>query len=107
MSLEKQSVSFDPVTAEERQCSFSEGLIPAGDGERLFARCWTPCGAVKANIVLTHGMGEHSARYFHVGEFFAARGFRLCTYDLRGHGRSPGRRGDVGSYRVLLDDLQR
>jgi alpha-beta hydrolase superfamily lysophospholipase len=34
-----------------------------------------------------------------------AAGFRVLTWDLRGHGRSEGRRGDIRNYGVLIDDL--
>src|SRR5438128_9760211 len=84
----------------------AEAFFPARDGTRLFARSWTPPGAIKADVLLAHGMGEHSARYFHVGKFFAERGYRLCAFDMRGHGRSSGPRGYVESYGLLLDDLQ-
>lgn len=60
---------------------------------------------VRAEVVLTHGLGEHAARYDHVAAHFGARGLRLWSYDLRGHGRSSGRRGDVGNYRLLVSDL--
>ncbi len=82
---------------------FNESCFEAGDGERLFARCAKVREAVRAEVLLTHGLGEHSGRYRHVAEVFAARG--LCAYDLRGHGRSGGRRGDAARYEMLLDDL--
>ena len=112
MSLKKQSESFaGKVDGRDEggcggDCILSEDFLVREDGARLFVRSWTPRGVVKAEVVLTHGMGEHSARYFHVGEFFAAHGIRLCAYDQRGHGRSTGKRGDVESYKALLDDLQ-
>jgi alpha-beta hydrolase superfamily lysophospholipase len=59
----------------------------------------------KADVLLTHGLGEHCARYEHVGVVLSRRGYRLCTYDLRGHGRSGGRRGHVNRYSELMDDL--
>src|SRR5438132_1275616 len=81
----------------------SDGQVIASEDTPLFARGWTPRGRIKANVVLTHGMGEHSGRYFHVGEFLANNGYRFCCYDMRGHGRSPGARGHVKSYGVLLE----
>lgn len=62
---------------------------------------------IKANVLLTHGLGEHSGRYGHVALFFAQHGYRLCSYDLRGHGRSGGRRGHINHYGELLDDLEK
>lgn len=61
----------------------------------------------KAVLTLTHGFGEHSARYAHVGAQLNAAGYSLYAYDLRGHGRSDGPRGHTPSYDHLLDDLSR
>ena len=67
----------------------------------------TPVEAnTKADVLLTHGMGEYSEKYGHVGRFFSEHGYRLCSYDLRGHGRSPGKRGHIRAYVELLDDME-
>ncbi|MGB8353774.1 MAG: lysophospholipase [Chthoniobacteraceae bacterium] len=84
---------------------FEEKFITAGGGSSLFLRSAKLEQKSKASVLLTHGMGEHSGRYRHVAEFLAGRGYRLCTYDLRGHGRSGGRRGYIQNYDELLDDL--
>ena len=82
------------------------GTFPTGGADPLlFLRSAVVEGNVKADVLLTHGLGEHSARYEHVAGSFAQNGYRLCSYDLRGHGRSPGRRGHVNDYGELLDDL--
>jgi alpha-beta hydrolase superfamily lysophospholipase len=60
----------------------------------------------KALIMLVHGFGDHSHRYEHVAEYLIARGFGFLALDYYGHGRSEGRRGDIPSYQVLMDDLQ-
>ncbi len=74
-------------------------------GLALFRRSWLAQDAVRA-IVLVHGFGEHSGRYEHVGEWFARRGSAVHAFDLRGHGRSLGRRGHVDSFADYLDDLE-
>ncbi len=66
-----------------------------------------PDEVARAEVVLTHGLGEHSGRYEHVAGRFAEAGIRLIAYDLRGHGRSGGTRGDAPAYRSLLADLGR
>jgi alpha-beta hydrolase superfamily lysophospholipase len=43
-------------------------------------------------------VGEHSARYQHVGEFFTASGIDLTGFDLLGHGKTDGQRGHADSY---------
>jgi len=78
----------------------------AADGTRLFIRASDPpAGTARGSIVLTHGMGEHSGRYHHVIRRLAGAGLRVLTWDLRGHGRSEGRRGDIRCYDLLVDDL--
>ncbi len=86
--------------------NFHETFLEGFDGTRLFLRSAQPARAVAANVIHVHGMGEHSARYFHVARYFAERGWRFCTYDMRGHGRSEGRRGWIAHYSELLDDIE-
>ena len=81
-----------------------ETFITAGDGTSLFLRAAKLEQRAKASVLLTHGMGEHSGRYLHVAEFLASRGYRFCSYDPRGHGRSGGKRGYINCYNELLDD---
>jgi alpha-beta hydrolase superfamily lysophospholipase len=79
----------------------------ARDGAALHVRSWGPPeGAPRGTILLTHGMGEHSGRYDHVAERLTGAGLRVLTWDLRGHGRSDGERGDIEHYDLLVDDLQ-
>lgn len=86
--------------------AFREEYIQTRDGLSLRLRIAEIDGPVLADIVLTHGLGEFCGRYGHVAAALAARGLRLWTYDLRGHGRSGGRRGDASEYRLLVEDLQ-
>lgn len=86
--------------------SFAESVIAAGDGVRLHLRVAQVQGPIRADVLLTHGLGEHAGRYAHVATALAARGLRVIGYDLRGHGRSSGRRGDVERYEYFLEDLR-
>ena len=56
-------------------------------------------------ILLVHGLGEHSGRYVHVGEYFAGRGMAVLSFDLRGHGRSEGAHGHTPSFEKYMDDI--
>jgi alpha-beta hydrolase superfamily lysophospholipase len=80
--------------------------IPADDGQTLRGWHWTrpdPRGVV----VVSHGFGEHGGCYRHVAEFLGpAVEAEVVAPDLRGHGRSPGRRGVVGHYDELTADLR-
>jgi alpha-beta hydrolase superfamily lysophospholipase len=76
-----------------------------GDGLRLYGRGWRPDGTPKAVICLVHGLGEHSGRYRHVADHLTRRGSALLAVDLRGHGRSEGRRGHTPGYETLMEDI--
>ncbi|MFZ4545178.1 MAG: alpha/beta hydrolase [Saprospiraceae bacterium] len=58
-----------------------------------------------AILLIVHGLGEHGARYKHVASFFNARGISVITLDLRGHGKSEGKRGYVPKFESFLEDL--
>ncbi|MBT6341591.1 MAG: hypothetical protein HOJ48_20100 [Desulfobacula sp.] len=46
--------------------------------------------------MLLHGSGWHSRYFLPLAEFISSAGLaHLYSPDLRGHGRSPERRGDV------------
>ncbi|MFI5401245.1 MAG: serine aminopeptidase domain-containing protein [SAR324 cluster bacterium] len=54
-----------------------------------------------ANVLVSHGHGEHSGWWQHVALFFQARGVSAFLFDHFHHGASEGRRGDVPGYDVL------
>jgi len=56
-------------------------------------------------VILLHGLGEHSSRYAHLGKFLAENGFSVKSFDLRGHGKSEGKRGDTPSYDAYIKDI--
>ena len=78
----------------------AEGWTRSADGTALFWRSWRS-PSPRAGVAIVHGLGEHSGRYDHVGQFLAERGFDCWAGDCRGHGLSPGPRvhvKDLGSY---------
>jgi alpha-beta hydrolase superfamily lysophospholipase len=83
--------------------TITTGKLRTEDGVSLFFRHWTP--GSKGTVVLIHGLGEHSGRYVHLGEFFAQAGFAVFAFDLRGHGWSGGRPTFIKSYDDYLIDL--
>ncbi|MDY0277335.1 MAG: alpha/beta fold hydrolase [Acholeplasma sp.] len=56
-------------------------------------------------LIITHGLAEYSKHYDEFANFFMNKGINVITYDLRGHGRSLGKRGYVRSYKDYLSDL--
>ena len=72
----------------------------------LFAQSWAPTTTFRGTLGIVHGLGEHSSRYLQFANQLVQAGFRIVAYDQRGHGRTGGKRGDVASYEVLLDDIE-
>jgi alpha-beta hydrolase superfamily lysophospholipase len=58
-----------------------------------------------AVLALVHGYGEHSGRYGASARHLAGRGVAVQTSDLRGHGRSEGKRCFVLDFREFLTDV--
>lgn len=75
------------------------------DGQKLFVQCWDAGSDSKAAILLVHGMGEHSSRYDKWARQFNQAGFSICSFDLRGHGRTPGKRGGFYHFDKMLEDI--
>lgn len=76
------------------------------DGLTLYGREWRPLDRVEAVVGLIHGLGEHCGRYAHLAERFGKEEIALIAFDLRGHGRSAGKRGDAPSFEAYMDDLR-
>ncbi len=83
----------------------SEGTFQGQQGTELYYQGWRPEGAPKANLAIVHGFGEHSGRYGNVVDWYVPRGYGVYAFDLRGHGRSPGKRGHVDSFAQVRDDV--
>lgn len=89
--------------------AFQRNTAPLVASDFLGLHSWTmrPEGVCQAVLVLIHGMGEHSERYVHVAEFFASHGIAVVSMDLRGHGRSGGKRGHAPSLDQLMQDIRK
>lgn len=79
--------------------------LTAARGLRLSGREWEPPAPPEAVIALVHGFGEHMGRWEHAARWFASRGLAVVAIDLRGHGRSEGRRGHALKLEYLLEDI--
>lgn len=77
----------------------------SGEDFTLRRRCWSEHDPQRV-LAIVHGLAEHSARYEHVGRYFAARGYAVHAFDQRGHGESGGPRVHAPSFDVLLDDVE-
>jgi alpha-beta hydrolase superfamily lysophospholipase len=84
--------------------TYIEETVTASDGLRLFQRR-REAAKPKAEILITHGFGEHSGRYDALTEHLISRGFSTGVYDHRGHGLSDGLPGHVESFAEYDEDL--
>lgn len=75
------------------------------DGTHELVRRWEP-DDVRAELVLCHGIADHSGRYEHVGDQLAAAGIAVTAYDQVGFGASGGRRAWVDAWSDVLDQIQ-
>ncbi len=62
--------------------------------------------ATRARLAIVHGYGDHAGRYVELMSWLATRGVECHAVDLRGHGKSSGRRGYVRRWDEYLDDLR-
>lgn len=76
------------------------------DGLTLAGKIWRPEGQPKKIICLVHGHGEHIGRYEHFAAHFVECGIAIFAVDLRGHGKSEGKRGHAPSYDLLMSDVE-
>ena len=81
-------------------------FIKSKDGSNLMYYSWLPNKKIKVAIGIIHGLGEHSSRYDDFAEYFCKKGYGVYSIDLRGHGKSEGKRGHVNNFKKLIDDSE-
>ena len=82
----------------------TEGTCKTADGRELFTRTWSAENP-RYELLLVHGLGEHSGRWAEPMSHFVARGANVFTYDLRGHGRSGGDRIALDRFDQFYSDI--
>jgi alpha-beta hydrolase superfamily lysophospholipase len=80
--------------------------LRSSDGTKLFCREWETQTSARGTILVAPGLGEHTGRYVHVGDFFLRAGFNVLGIDVRGQGRSGGTAGYVERYDQFLEDVR-
>jgi alpha-beta hydrolase superfamily lysophospholipase len=82
-----------------------QGIFKSKEGTQLFYQGWVPYSEPQTVLVLVHGLAEHSGRYNNLADDMASHGFAIYAMDLRGHGRSAGKRCYVKHFSDYVDDL--
>jgi len=74
-------------------------------GTTLYSQYWLPEVPPRAVVAVVHGVGEHSGRYMNVVNHVVSNHYCVYGFDLRGHGKSPGKRGHIDSWMEYRIDL--
>jgi lysophospholipase len=81
--------------------------VSGRDGTTLVVHEWAPAKAAagKPVVLFLHGIGMHGEPYAAVQGGFTSRELTFVVPDIRGHGRSGGKRGELAEPHVLRADL--
>jgi len=75
------------------------------DGTQLFYRRWRSTDSSDKALIFLHRGHEHSGRITQQVEEFGLADFQAFSWDMRGHGQSPGERGHTENYYDHVRDL--
>ena len=92
------NATADRLPADERH-------FATFDGTRLFYRHWPAQRPGGKAVVMFHRGHEHSGRTEHIVKELGLDDFDFFAWDARGHGRSPGERGDAPGIDALVRDI--
>jgi alpha-beta hydrolase superfamily lysophospholipase len=84
----------------------NEGKFLGRNNLNLYYQSWAPDGVPIAVSLVVHGLAEHSGRYSNLVNYFVPKGYAIYSFDLRGHGKSEGKRGYVERFSYYLDDVK-
>lgn len=114
MGLERDPVSQprrppagdSPNRGADRGRFSSQGYRTAADGTELFYRYWQ-ARAEQAACLYLHGLGAHGGWFESLAAILSDQGISVLAPDLRGHGRTRWRLGEMPGPSVLRDDACR
>src|SRR3989304_812845 len=82
-----------------------EQYISNGDSLNIYTQDYKPVRQVEAGIVIIHDLGDHCRRYSNICYYFANKNYEVIAFDLRGHGKSQGKRGGIKDISELFNDI--
>jgi len=83
----------------------TEGTFVGVDGAEIFYRKLNPKAKPIAAVVLIHGFGDHSGGLQNLTTSLVKNKYMVYALDLRGHGKSSGKRGFIRSWDEFRGDL--
>ncbi|PNV71128.1 alpha/beta fold hydrolase, partial [Leptospira inadai] len=69
------------------------------DNTKLYCQAWIKPDANRV-LVFNHGFGEHSGRYVNLINYFKDSDVSFYGLDMRGHGKSDGKRGHADTFEL-------
>jgi alpha-beta hydrolase superfamily lysophospholipase len=92
----------------ERQANLkhTDGYFQGIRNTRIYYQYWSPSGAFRANLLVVHGLAEHSGRYMNLVNRFVPMGYAVYGFDHIGHGKSGGRRCYVQRFQDFIETLK-
>lgn len=84
----------------------TESSFEGAGGVKLHAQCWIPDENARGVVALVHGISEHCRRYETLVGHLTKAGFAVCSFDHRGHGKSPGKRGHINDWSEYREDVR-
>lgn len=82
-----------------------EGHFEGHDQTELFFQTWVPEN-IRGVLIITHGLAEHSECYHPLAKALCDDGWLVYAWDMRGHGRSEGKRGYAPHISSFVADLE-
>jgi alpha-beta hydrolase superfamily lysophospholipase len=99
LELEPLTFAATDIISEAHKLTNSHGLS-------LHLHAWHGTARPDKIMVVVHGMGGHGGYYANsVAPYIAPARVALYAPDLRGHGLSEGRRGDIENFNLFQDDV--
>lgn len=83
----------------------TEGTFYGVGGAELFYRVIKPKAVPKAAVILVHGFGDHSGGLQNLSTSLAKNNYIVYAFDVRGHGKSSGKRGYIQNWSEFTGDL--
>jgi alpha-beta hydrolase superfamily lysophospholipase len=74
--------------------------------DRLHCVSCRPDANAWSRLAIIHGYGDHAGRHSHFMRWIAGRGVACAALDLRGQGRSDGKRGFIQKWDDYLEDVR-
>ncbi|MBX7257043.1 MAG: lysophospholipase [Candidatus Hydrogenedentes bacterium] len=82
------------------------GTFRTHDNQDLATQSWEVGQEPRASLIIIHGFGHHGACFQEVAQHLNHAGVNVYSFDQRGHGKSPGKRGFINSFDDTISDVR-